>query len=49
MCNEQKILFIAHNQNIDSSKHLNESNLHLNHNSINDLAESFSVFLKKFN
>ena len=44
MCNEQKIPFIAHSQNIDSSKHLNESNLHLNHNSIKDLAESFWYF-----
>ena len=44
MCNEQKIPFIAHNQNIDSSKHLNESNLHLNHNIIKDLAESFWYF-----
>ena len=31
MCTEQKIPFIAHSENIDWSKHLNESKLHLNH------------------
>ena len=49
MCKERKIPFIAHSENIDSSKHLNESQLHLNHNGINVFAENFSVFLKKVN
>ena len=34
---------------IDSSKHLNESKLNLNHNGIKVFAENFSVFLKKLN
>ena len=46
MCKERKIPFIAHSENIDSIKHLNESKLHLNHNGINVFAENFSVFLK---
>ena len=45
MCKERKIPFIAHSENIDSSKHLNESKLHFNHNGINVFAENFSVFL----
>ena len=49
MCKERKISFIAHNENIDSSKHLNESKLHLNHNGIKVFAENLSVFLKKLN
>ena len=49
MCKERKIPFIAHSENIDSSKHLNESKLHLNHNGIKVFAENFSVFLKKLN
>ena len=49
MCKEQKIPFIAHSENIDSSKHLNESKLHLNHNGIKVFAENFSIFLKKLN
>ena len=49
MCKEQKIPFIAHSKNIDSSKHLNESKLHLNHNGIKVFVENSSVFLKKFN
>ena len=47
MCKEQKMSFTTHSENIDSSKHLSESKLHLNHNSINVLAEKCSVFLKK--
>ena len=35
MCKERKIPFIAHSENNDSSKHLTESKLHLNHNGIN--------------
>ena len=49
MYKERKISFIAHSENIDSSKHLNESKLHLNHNGIKVFAENFSVFLKKLN
>ena len=49
MCKERKIPFTAHSENIDSSKHLNESKLHLNHNGIKVFAENFSVFLKKLN
>ena len=49
MWKERTIPFNAHSENIDSSKHLNESKLHLNHNGIKVLAEHFSLFLKKFN
>ena len=49
MCKERKIPFIAHSENIDSSKHLSESKLHLNHNGIKVFAENFSIFLKKLN
>ena len=44
-----KIPFIAHSENIDSSKHLSASKLHLNHIGIKVFAENLSVFLKKFN
>ena len=49
MFKERKIPFIAHSENIDSSKHLNESKLHLNHVGIKVFAENFSVVLKKLN
>ena len=49
MCKKCKIQFIAHSENTDSSKHLNESKLHLNHNGIKVFAENISVFLKKLN
>ena len=49
ICKERKIPYIAHSENIDSSKHLNASKLHLNHNGIKVFAETFSVFLKKLN
>ena len=50
MCKERKIPFVAHNENIDSSEHLNESKLHLNQNGIKVFAEKiFSAFLKKLN
>ena len=49
MCKKRKISFIAHSENIDSSKHLNESNLYLNHNGIKVFAKKFSVFLKRLN
>ena len=45
MCKEQKIPFIANSENTDSSKHHNESKLHLNYKYF---AEKFSVFFKKF-
>ena len=45
MCKEWK--FIAHSENIDSSKHLSESKLHLNDKGLKVFAEKFSVFLKK--
>ena len=48
MCKEREIPFIAHSENIDSIKHLNERELHLNHNGIKAFAEYFPVFLKKF-
>ena len=44
MCKKQKIPFIAHSENIDSSKHFNESKLHLNHNGIKVFAEHFQYF-----
>ena len=47
-CTERNIPFISHSESIDSSKHLNESKLHSNFNGINVSAESFSVFLTKF-
>ena len=49
MCKERKILFVAHSEYIDSSKHFNASKLLLNHNGIKVFAENFSVFLKKLN
>ena len=49
MCKERKTPFISHSENIDSSKHLNESKLHLNHNVLKVFAENFSVYLKKLN
>ena len=49
MCKERKIPIIAHSENNDSNKHLNESKLHLNHNSVKVFAENFSMFLKKLN
>ena len=49
MRKERKIPFITHNENIDSSKHPNESKLYLNHNGIKLFAENLSVFLKKLN
>ena len=45
MCKERKNPFIAHSENIDSSKHLSESELHLSHDGIKVFAENFSVFL----
>ena len=49
MCKERNIPFISRSGNIDSSKHLNESKLYLNHNGIKVFTENFSVILKKFN
>ena len=49
MCKERKMPFIAHSENIDFSKHLSESKLHLNHNGIKVFPENFSIFLKKLN
>ena len=49
MCKDRKVPFVSHRETIDSSKHLNESRLHLNHNGIKVFAENFSVFLKSFN
>ena len=49
MCKDRKVPFVSHSETIDSSKHLNESKLHLNHNGIKVFAEKFSVFLKSFN
>ena len=49
MCKDRKVPFVSHRETIDSSKHLNESKLHLNHNGIKVFAENFSVFLKSFN
>ena len=49
MCKEWNIPFISHSENIGSSKHLNESKLHLNHNDVKVFAENFPVFLKNFN
>ena len=41
MFKERKILFIADSENIDESKHLSETKLHLNCNSIKVFAEIF--------
>ena len=49
MCKERKVTFITHSGNIDSTKHLNERKLHLNHNGIKVSAENFSIFSKKLN
>ena len=48
MCADRYILFISHSESIDSSKHLNESKLHLNFNGVKVFAEIFSAFLTKF-
>ena len=48
MCAERNIPFISHSESIDSSKHLNESKLHLNFNGVKAFAENFSAFLAKF-
>ena len=48
MCAERNIPFISHRESIDSSKHLNESKLHLNFNGVKVFAENFSAFLTKF-
>ena len=45
MCKERNISFLSHDENIDPSKHLNESKLHLNSNGIKIFAENFSRFL----
>ena len=47
MCAERNIPFISHSE-FDSSKHLNESKLHLNFNCVKDFAENVSAFLTKF-
>ena len=47
MCSERNVPFISHNENIDSSKHLNESKLHFNFNGLKVFAENFSAFLTK--
>ena len=47
MCAERNIPFISHSESIDSSKHLNESKLHLNFNGVKVFAENFSAFLTK--
>ena len=49
MCKEKNISFLPHDENIDPSKHLNESKLHLNSTGIKIFAESFSRFLVKLN
>ena len=49
MCKEQTNPFFSHSENIDSSEHLNESKLYLNHNGIKAFEEIFSIFLKKLN
>ena len=49
MCKERNISFLSHAESIDPSKHLNESKLHLNSNSIKIFAKNFSRFLVKLN
>ena len=44
MCAERNTPFISHSESIDSSKHLNESKLHLNCNGFKFFAENFSAF-----
>ena len=48
MCAERNIPFISHSESIDSSKHRNESKLHLNFNGVKVFAENISAFLTKF-
>ena len=47
MCKERNISFLSHDENIDPSKHLNESKLHLNCNGIKISAAKLSRFLAK--
>ena len=42
--NRLLLMCISHSENIDSSKHFNESKLHLNHNGIKVFAEHFQYF-----
>ena len=49
MCKERNISFLSHAESIDPSKHLNESKLHLNSNSIKIFTENFFRFLVKLN
>ena len=49
MFQERDISFLSQAQNIDPSKHLNESKLDLNHSVIKVFAENFSRFLVKLN
>ena len=49
MCKERNISFLSHDENIDPSKHLNESKLHLNCNGIKISAAKLSRFLAKLN
>ena len=48
VCVERNIPFISHSESLDSSKHLNESKMHLNFNGVKVSVETFSVFLTKF-
>ena len=49
MCAERNIPFVSHSESesIDSTKHLNESKLHLNFNGVKVFAENLSAFLTK--
>ena len=44
MCAERNIPFISHSESIDSSKHRNESKLHMNFNGVKVYAENFLAF-----
>ena len=41
MCKQRGLPYISHYETIDSNKHLNESNLHLNSYGIRVFAENF--------
>ena len=49
MCKQRRLPYISHYETIDPSKHLNQSNLHLNSYGIRVFGENFSNFLFKCN
>ena len=49
MRGERNIPFLSYDENIDPSKHLNESKLHFNNHDYHVFAENFCRFFEKLN